>query len=228
MSVAAEKWLPEHRRAAVSGGAGVLTGVVLGLAGRRGGWTGTIDSLAIVMMVYLAVYVVVTIMAFAIATPSQITSWARRQKRGTWLQRYVFGTAPGPGLSIFVGLIALGVAVLWLPGVAGQGSGLPTQVRMAVGGLLVVASWIAVVVSFAVAYHADDLIESEPGLDFPGTPQPCWTDYVYFSVSVSITFGTTDVTVKSPAMRRTITVHGVLAFVFNTVTLGAVVGFLVS
>lgn len=221
-------WLPERRRSGASAAVAVATGVVLALTHDAASWQSTVDDAVLVVMAYLGVYVVATSLAFTAASPEDVRRWADRQHRGSWLQRYVLGTAPGPGLSIFVGLLALGVAVLWLPGVAGKGSDLPLSVRIVVGGLLIATSWVAVMVSFAVAYHADDLLESGKAFDFHQSDPPQWSDYVYFAVMVSTTFGTTDVDIRSSAIRRTVTVHGILAFVFNTFILGAVVGFLVG
>lgn len=149
-----------------------------------------------------------------------IARWATRESRGSFLQRYVFGTAPGPGVSLFIAAGALAVAVLWLPSDA---SALPASARVGIAVALVAVAWASVVVCFAVAFHADNLVEKEEALDFPDRPHPTWSDYVYFAVSAMATFGTTDVTVRSVAMRRTVTVNAVIAFVFNTVTVAALV-----
>lgn len=78
-------------------------------------------------------------------------------------------------------------------------------------------------VSFAVAYVADNSLENGKGLDFPAEKTPNWSDYIYFAIAVMTTFGTTDVTVTSSAMRRTVTVHAVVAFFFNTVIVAVLV-----
>lgn len=46
---------------------------------------------------------------------------------------------------------------------------------------------------------------------------------MYFALSVMTTFGTTDVTVLSREMRRTVAANAVIAFVFNTITVASVV-----
>nr|WP_238589907.1 DUF1345 domain-containing protein [Pseudonocardia sp. AL041005-10] len=185
-----------------------------------------LDASVLVLLAYLVGYLVATIVAFGTAAAPQIHDWARRESRGTLLQRYVLGTAPGPGASIFIAVAALAVAMYWLPG-RGGGS-LPDAARIAIGVALVVVGWVCVVVSFAVAFHADDLVEDGKALEFPGTSRPEWADYVYFAVSVMTTFGTTDVSVISREMRRTITANAIIAFVFNTVTVATVVSALSS
>ncbi|MFE3580110.1 DUF1345 domain-containing protein [Streptomyces vinaceus] len=166
---------------------------------------------------YLLPYLLITSIAFSTAPPDRVRTWARRTARGTVLQRYVLGTAPGPGVSLFIAAAALVVAVVWFPGHIG--SELPSAVRGAVALVLVVIAWICVV----VAFHADNLVEDEQALEFPGSDEPLWGDYVYFALSVMTTFGATDVTVLSREMRRTVAANAVIAFVFNTITVASVV-----
>lgn len=223
-------WLSEARRSIVA--IAVATVAMLAFALPRSDADAVraqaIDNGVVLMAAYLVVYVGLTAVAFGRASTDDVAGWARRSDRGTWLQRYVLGTAPGPGLAIFVALVALVVAVWWLPGAAAEGSTLSSAVRAGLGVVIVVAAWTAVVASFAVAYHAEDLLGDGRGLSFPGTAPPGWTDYVYFALAVTTTFGTTDVEVTTSAVRRTVTVHAVLAFVFNTVVLAAVVSALLA
>jgi uncharacterized membrane protein len=53
------------------------------------------------------------------------------------------------------------------------------------------------------------------GLDFPGTPDPVYWDFVYFAFTVGMTFQTSDVTVSDSGIRRFVTLHSLGAFVFN-------------
>ncbi len=84
--------------------------------------------------------------------------------------------------------------------------------------VVVVASWVNLLVTYAVHYARLDAT-AEVGFDFPGRdPRTLW-DYLYFAMAVQTTFGTTDVTVPTTQLRRAVTGHGVLAFVFNAVIL---------
>lgn len=82
----------------------------------------------------------------------------------------------------------------------------------------------------AVAYLLADVREGGTALGFPGEvgERRTFTDYPYFSLAVSSTFGPTDVQVRSTRTRRLVAGHGVTAFAFNTVILGAVVSMLVA
>lgn len=133
----------------------------------------------------------------------------------------MLGTAPGPGVSLFLAVGALWVATMWMPGVFDSSFDARLRVAIALGA--VAAAWVSVVVSFAVTFYADNLMEDEKGLDVPNESQPGWSDYIYFALSVMTTFGTTDVTVNSTGMRRTVSANAAIAFVFNTFTVAALV-----
>ncbi|MEU3399560.1 DUF1345 domain-containing protein [Streptomyces filamentosus] len=212
-------WLSERPRSGVSGTvAGCVTALLLLLPDDTVGLS-TADAGVLVLFTYL----VVTLTAFSTADPADIRAWAgRREERGTVLQRYLLGSAPGPGVSLFVATAALLVAVVWRPG--HLGSQLPGGVRVAAALVLVATAWVCVLTAFAVSFHADNLVEDERALDFPGDDPPLWADYVYFALSVMTTFGTTDVDVTSREMRRTVAANAAIAFVFNTVTVASLVG----
>jgi uncharacterized membrane protein len=53
------------------------------------------------------------------------------------------------------------------------------------------------------------------GLEFPGTPDPVYWDFVYFAFTIGMTFQTSDVTVSDSTIRRFVTLHSLGAFVFN-------------
>ncbi|MFD0279545.1 DUF1345 domain-containing protein [Kitasatospora sp. NPDC127111] len=205
----------------VAGGAAVVL-VLLLVFSRGPAPLSAADAAVLVLFVYLSSYLTVTVIAFSRASPERIRTWAGRADRGTVLQRYVLGTAPGPGVSNFVAAVALVVSVVWRPGYVG--SALPVGVRVTVALVLVADAWVCVMVSFAVAFHADNLVENEQALEFPGEGTAAWADYVYFAMSVMTTFGTTDVNVMSREMRRTVSANSAIAFVFNTVTVASLVG----
>nr|WP_240981846.1 MULTISPECIES: DUF1345 domain-containing protein [unclassified Streptomyces] len=218
-----QSWLPERPRSAVSWIVAGCTAALLLLVLDDAERFSAVDVGVLVLLSYLLTYLAVTLTAFSTATPEAIRAWAgRREERGTVLQRYVLGTAPGPGVSLSIAAAALLVAVVWRPG--HLGSHLPPGVRVAVALTLVVTAWVCVLTAFAVSFHADNLVEDERALDFPGDGPALWADYVYFALSVMTTFGTTDVDVTSREMRRTVSANAVIAFVFNTVTVASLVG----
>ncbi|MGW7428148.1 DUF1345 domain-containing protein [Streptomyces sp. NPDC054861] len=220
------QWLSERRRSVVSGLIAVGTAVLLLGLDRSWARMSVADVCVSLLLAYLFPYLLITVIAFSTASPERVRNWADRETRGTWLQRYVYGTAPGPGVSIFIAAAALVVAVVWRPGHIG--SSFEPVARAVVALTLVAVAWICVAVSFAVAFQADNLVEGERALEVPGEEPPIWSDYVYFAFSVMTTFGTTDVNVTSREMRRTVTVNACIAFVFNTVTVASLVSALDS
>lgn len=65
-------------------------------------------------------------------------------------------------------------------------------------------------------YGAGDTpAKDQGGLDFPGTKEPDYWDFIYFSFTAGMSFAASDVNVTSGAVRRVLVVQCLLAFVFN-------------
>lgn len=229
-----ERWMGELRRVSLVTVVATLCALVLGwlgvIPGPRDVAAVASDLLVVWLILYFFGYSLLTVLVFHLAPPKKVEAWARTEERGTWMQRYVYGTAPGPGMSISVGVASLLVALLWLPGTVTIPSAFTDTVRMGLGIVLVVTAWVTVAVSFTIAYLAEDLQSSGEALGFPDGSRDVsrpLTDYVYLAVAVSATFGTTDVELRTTPVRRTATVHTLVAFVFNTVVLAVVVSVLV-
>lgn len=56
-------------------------------------------------------------------------------------------------------------------------------------------------------------------LDFPNTERPSLVDHVYFAFTVGTTFAASDVTVLDTRTRWTVTVHSVISFALNALTI---------
>jgi uncharacterized membrane protein len=89
-------------------------------------------------------------------------------------------------------------------------------------------SWLLVHTMFALhyahIYHGsvgtgDHGVSLHGGLVFPGGHEPDFMDFAYFSFVIGMTCQVSDVAVASRSLRRLTLVHGVIAFVFNTVIL---------
>ncbi|MGC4249935.1 MAG: DUF1345 domain-containing protein [Sphingobium sp.] len=66
-----------------------------------------------------------------------------------------------------------------------------------------------------IFYVANDDGKDKGGIDFPGTDEPRYWDFIYFSYTLGMTFQTSDVAVESTAVRRVAIFHCIAAFVFN-------------
>ena len=58
-------------------------------------------------------------------------------------------------------------------------------------------------------------LRSKDALEFPGTTQPLYWDFVYFAFTLGMTFQTSDVAIKDERIRRVVILHSFTAFVFN-------------
>ncbi|MBX9752271.1 MAG: DUF1345 domain-containing protein [Roseococcus sp.] len=89
--------------------------------------------------------------------------------------------------------------------------------------LAILLSWVYVHLLFAQDY-AHEYWMREEGLVFPGgdgTPE--FSEFLYLAFTIGMTFQVSDVTTDSPAMRRLVLLHGLVAFAFNAVILAAAV-----
>jgi len=65
-----------------------------------------------------------------------------------------------------------------------------------------------------LAYRMDRK-SGDSGINFPGTKQPVYWDFVYFAFTIGMTFQTSDVTISDAHIRRFVTLHAFAAFIFN-------------
>lgn len=219
-------WLPEARRAygAVLLAALLTLPLMVRIATHRSHST-FLGYALVLLATYLAVYVLVTIVVFARVAPPECRAWAQSTQPGTRVERFVLGTQPGAGMATGLSAISLFAIVIGQSADFWWAMGLSTAAGAAVIVTLLIASWLSVVLTYAVEYMCRDQREPGTQLAFPGGDDELrWMDYLYFSFGVSTTFGTTDVDVQKTTMRRTVTGHGTIAFVCNTVILAVAIG----
>ena len=178
--------------------------------------TGVVLAVTLIVVYALALltYVVLTLVAFG----TDLAAAAAGDPPGRRA-----GLQPGASMAASYAVIAMAAAV-WLALSRGSDVGLPASGVMT--ALLVLAAWATMVVTYAADYARRQAVS--PGLEFPGEQPTGFGDYLYFSVAVSTTFGTTDVTVATRALRRVVTGHALVAFVFNTVIVGLLVSTLLA
>ena len=90
--------------------------------------------------------------------------------------------------------------------------------------LSVVFSWILLhtiyTLRYAHLYYSVSLENPKAhpsGLDFPETKEPGYLDFAYLAFVIGMTFQVSDIRVTSPIIRRFVLLHGLIAFVFNTI-----------
>ena len=96
----------------------------------------------------------------------------------------------------------------------------------------VALSWAAVHTGFALHYAHEYYRGHKPGgLQFPSGDSDEHADYwdfVYFSFVIGMTAQVSDVGITDKTIRRIVTVHGIISFVFNTALLALMVNIAAS
>ncbi|MFZ1960480.1 MAG: DUF1345 domain-containing protein [Methylovirgula sp.] len=108
-------------------------------------------------------------------------------------------------------------------------TGVPRTLHICLAAVTVVSAWAFIHVMFALHYAHEyfsqrvakttQTAESHAALRFPGTSEPDYLDFFYFSFVIGVACATADIEIWAPGMRRTALVHCVLAFFFNTAVL---------
>ncbi|MFM9879544.1 MAG: DUF1345 domain-containing protein [Burkholderiaceae bacterium] len=83
-------------------------------------------------------------------------------------------------------------------------------------------SWLFVAVMFA-EHYAHSWYMTAGQMDFPGTEEPDYWDFIYFSLVISMCAQTSDVVIKSSAVRRLVALHSLVAFFFNVIIIAITV-----
>ena len=94
-----------------------------------------------------------------------------------------------------------------------------------VGLLGIFAIWGMLHIMYATRYANlyYDAGEHGSGIDFNDDGPPAYRDFLYFSFTIAMTYGTSDCTITAPHIRTVVLRHGLLSFVFGTVILAATI-----
>lgn len=146
------------------------------------------------------------------------------------------------GQGVILGLVIIATAASLAAvgaelSLARSADGVERAVRITLAATTVAASWAMMQLIFALHY-AHEFYAPRPssetpnavagGLDFPGEEDPDYWDFVHFSVVIGVACQTADVAFTSKALRRTGTLHGVAAFVFNTIVVALTINLIAS
>jgi uncharacterized membrane protein len=140
------------------------------------------------------------------------------------------------GLSILAAIASFAAIVFELSGVKDL-TGSDKVAHIALVVTTIVSSWFFVHLTFTLhyahEYFADELRTPDPsdvrgGLIFPGTKDPRYIDFLYFSYIIGVASQTADVATWSPIMRTLALVHGIVSFFFNTTILALTINIAAS
>jgi uncharacterized membrane protein len=140
------------------------------------------------------------------------------------------------GLSVLAAIASFAAIVFELSGVKDL-TGQNKAAHIALVVTTIVSSWFFVHLTFTLhyahEYFADELRTPDPtdvrgGLIFPGTKDPHYLDFLYFSYIIGVASQTADVATSSATMRALALVHGIVSFFFNTTILALTINIAAS
>jgi len=178
----------------------------------------------------LVVFLVLTLVMFARATPQKLRYRAQREDPS---QVVILMLMIAAALASFV-------AIGFVLHDAKEQPGLLAIAHVILAGLTILISWAFAHTMFALHYahgfYGDprrpagtgpaEQKKVAGGLAFPGEEKPDYWDFLYFSFVIGMTSQVSDVQVTGRAMRRLTLGHGVVSFLFNTVILALTINLL--
>ncbi len=145
--------------------------------------------------------------------------WSSHERMRTRALQHDEGSTVVLLLVITAALMCIGAIVAELA-VVKDLKGTIRYAHIALAALTIASSWAFTQTMFALHYAHDYYVSAihgeHGGLDFPGGHPPDYGDFLYFASVIGTSGQTADVSFSSRKMRRTGTVHCVLAFFFNT------------
>ncbi len=124
-------------------------------------------------------------------------------------------------------LIAILASFAAMTGLAGEARDAPKAEKLwylGLAGATLFVSWLVTQVVFTIHYAHQHYARNPDGTDtpslvFPNDDKPDYWDFFYFATSIGATSQTSDVSIRTKAMRRLVTLHAILSFFFNTMVL---------
>ncbi|SDP42322.1 DUF1345 domain-containing protein [Lentzea jiangxiensis] len=171
-------------------------------------WTAAWDVVAVI---YLGVRI------------ARVRASRRGKQSDDWL-RLALGPRAGLWFTVFSGIVGItaGVSIVMGVGDAGDEADLVNKLISVPAVLL---AWAILHFGYAERYaQAYFAALPEEILVFPGSPRPTYADFTYFAFTTGTTFAVSDVETNGPAIRVRVLAHGVLSFIYNTITLGIAIG----
>lgn len=119
------------------------------------------------------------------------------------------------GITGLVALVVMAAIAGELPGA--RDGNLASVAKLVVTLLLI---WLFTNCVYALHYAHDYYAAGagggdSGGIDFPGTPQPAYSDFLYFALTLGMTFQTSDTDITARRIRNVALFHSFTAFLFN-------------
>ena len=145
--------------------------------------------------------------------------WSTHERMRTRALQHDEGRIVVMLLVVTAALVCIGAIVAELA-VVKDLKGTVRYAHIVLAALTILTSWAFTQTMFAIHYAHDYYVMAmhgaHGGLEFPGGQPPDYGDFLYFSCVIGTSGQTADVSFTSRKMRRTGTLHCILAFFFNT------------
>ena len=135
---------------------------------------------------------------------------------------------PGRSLVYAIVLLASVASLLAATVLAGRARGLPADLKpllvalcLATVGLAWTLTHTAFTLRYAHLYYRED-VEGVGGVSMPCADAPTYFDFAYFAFTIGMCFQVSDVTVTSRQIRRTVLLHALISFTYNSLILAFV------
>ena len=119
-------------------------------------------------------------------------------------------------------IVTVLVMIIVMAAISGELPGARSGDMAAVIKLVVTLLLIWIFANSVYALHyAHDFYSAMPdgkdcgGIDFPGTPEPTYGDFIYFAFTLGMTFQTSDTDITATRIRAVALFHSFTAFLFN-------------
>jgi uncharacterized membrane protein len=143
----------------------------------------------------------------------------RRSDVATMRQHCAQNDPNGPILltiTVVVSVVILAAVALEL-----GAKGSPSDASLALIVVTLILSWFftnsVFALHYAHMYYRPGPVPEDDfgGIDFPGTPEPNYWDFIYFSYCLGMTYQTSDSNITSGRIRRIVTAQCLMSFVFS-------------
>jgi hypothetical protein len=169
-------------------------------------------------------WTVVTSILFSRPDSATMHRWLAETTPPPGWRRVVWGLFGGGG--IYWAVTGSLVAIVSLAAVGASNDAASRPILLITGLIVVAASVSLTITAFSVRYARE--VAQNGGLSFPGTPEPRFSDYVYFATHLSISLGGADVVVETSRLRRMVSTHSIVSYAYNAIVLGLLVSVLLE
>ena len=103
-----------------------------------------------------------------------------------------------------------------------------SMLHIGFGLVSIVISWATVHMLYALRYAAMYYSDPEGGIDFNSKDQPRFSDFLYLSFTLGMTYQVADTDLTTSTFRKVTLGHAVLSFIFGTTIIATTINFIAS